>query len=362
MEVRFAPRPNFGRRGARIVDRGKLGLRVRNGHAMLALHSAIPLRIEHDAAIASFSMNANDEVPLILTYARSSPEVMPPLSDARSCLARTVAWWESWSEAFQYKGTHRDAVLRSILTLKLLEYPASGAFVAAPTTSLPERVGGPLNWDYRYCWLRDASFMVEALTGTGFTAEAEAFAQWMIQATSRTQPKLKVAYDLHGDSLPRERPLRWLAGYHCSVPVNIGNGARSQSQLDTYGEVVSGVAKLLKHKKQQADRETSKALVGFGRYVCDHWSEPDSGIWEERTQPVVHTHSRLMCWLALDTLIDLQERGFVAKAPLDAFRRVRNHPRVDRVRRLGPGRENLYEPTGNAEARCHAFANGDTRF
>ncbi len=324
VRIRFAARPDFGRRRATIVDRGKLGLRMNTGgNGMLALHSSIAFELDDGVANATLSMNAGDEIPLILTYAESSPEVLPVLSHAAASLARTVEWWEAWSAGMTYDGPYRDAVMRSVLTLKLLEYPASGAFVAAPTTSLPERVGGDLNWDYRYCWLRDASLMIEALTGTGFVVEAEAFAEWMMYSTRLTQPRLMVAYDVHGNHIPKERPLSWLAGYRNSSPVNIGNAARTQTQLDTYGEVVSGVAKLLKHKGQVADRATSKVLAGFGKYVCKHWCDPDSGIWEERGKPVVHTHSRLMCWVALDALIDLHEHGLICRIPIDEFVRVR---------------------------------------
>ena len=324
VDVRFAPRPNFGAGAARIVDRGELGLRINSGNGMLALHSPVEFDVSgRDVATASFNMSAGDEVPLILTYAESSPEVMPSLASATDSLARTLKWWEEWAQPYQYDGPYDDAVLRSVLTLKLLEFPASGAFIAAPTTSLPERLGGELNWDYRYCWLRDAAFITEALCGTGFVAEAEAFAEWLLHATRRTQPKLMVMYDVYGNSAPRERPLEHLAGHRGSTPVMVGNGARDQSQLDTYGEVVTGVAKLLKHLRKPADRETSKVLVGFGRYVCKHWREPDAGIWEDRGEPVVHTHSRLLSWAALDALLDLAGDGLIRGVPTDEFERVR---------------------------------------
>jgi GH15 family glucan-1,4-alpha-glucosidase len=321
--VHLAPRPNFARRKGTLINRGKLGLRLSNGHGMLALHAKIPFTIKDDVATATLSLSSGDEIPLVMTYAESSPEVMPLLDDARASLDRTISWWTSWSASNRYQGPYREAVLRSVLTLKLLAFPASGAFVAAPTTSLPERIGGKLNWDYRYCWLRDASFTMEGLCETGFEPEAQAFADWMLHATRRTQPKLKVMYDLHGNSGPRERKVNGLAGFRGSSPVQVGNGARSQTQLDTYGEVVAGVAKLHVHQNQPAGREASKVLVGFGNYVCKHWREPDSGIWEPRGKPVVHTHSRLMCWVALDVLLDLHRRRLVRDVPVDRFERAR---------------------------------------
>ena len=294
---------------------------------MLALHADVKFTIANDDAHGRIAMKAGDEIPLILTYAESSPEVMPLLGDAAASLVRTVEWWQHWSASMRYKGAHPQAIMRSALVLKLLEFPASGAFVAAPTTSLPEKVGGKLNWDYRYCWLRDASFTIEALSGTGFTAEAEAFAEWLMHATRRTQPKLMVMYDVYGNQAPSEHTLPHLAGHRDSAPVNLGNAARGQSQLDTYGEVILGAATLLKDKKEAADRGTSKVLVGFGRYVRKHWQEPDAGIWEPRDEPVVHTHSRLLCWAALHTLIDLSERKLIHGVPVDEFTTTRDQIR-----------------------------------
>ena len=326
-QIRFAPWPNFGMDDVKIVDRGKLGLRVSSSHGMLALHSPIHFRIADGVASATRAMKAGDEIPLILTYAEASPETLPLLSEAGASLSRTIEWWQNWSATNTYKGPHRDAVMRSVLALKLLQFCSSGAFIAAPTTSLPERVGGKLNWDYRYCWLRDASFTIEALTGTGFVAEAEAFAEWLLHATRLTQPKLMVMYDVWGNHGPREKSLSHLKGYRDSAPVHIGNAARSQSQLDTYGEVVSGAATLIKHKRQPADRETSKVLVGFGRYVCKHWSEPDAGIWEGRGDPVVHTHSRLLCWAALNALLELNELKLIRAVPAELFSKTRDEIR-----------------------------------
>jgi GH15 family glucan-1,4-alpha-glucosidase len=323
VNIRFAPRPDFARRGIKIEDRGKLGLRARMGRGMLALHADIRFKVDQDVASATVSMNAGDEIPLVLTFVDSSPQVMPILGDTSASLDRTIAWWQRWSDSNRYSGPYREAILRSVLALKLLQFPRSGAFVAASTTSLPERVGGSLNWDYRYCWLRDASFIMEGLCETGFEREAEAFADWMIHATRRTRPKLMVMYDVYGNSGPRGKPVKGLEGYRGSSPVHVGNAARSQTQLDTYGEVVAGIAKLHTHQKRPADRETSKVLVGFGNYACKHWREPDAGIWEPRGEPVVHTHSRLMCWTALNVLIDLHEKRLIRDVPLAKFTETR---------------------------------------
>ena len=326
-DVRFAPRPNFGSGPATITNRGKLGLRVQSSHGMLALHAPVEFEIDGDGARAVVRLNAGEALPLVLTYAESSPEVLPDLSDAAASLERTIAWWHRWGRKTVYAGPHRDAVVRSALTIKLLTYPVSGAIVAAPTTSLPERIGGNLNWDYRYCWLRDAAFAMEALCGTGHHAETEAFAEWMLHATRLTQPRLMVMYDVYGNLAPRERPLKHLAGHRGSSPVNVGNGARDQSQLDTYGEVISGIAVCLKALRHQADREGHRVLLGFGMYVCDHWREPDAGIWEDRGEPVVHTHSRLLCWVALEALLDLHGQGLIREIPAERFRATRDEIR-----------------------------------
>jgi len=323
IKIRFAPRPNFGMSAVKIIDRAKLGLRISTGHGMLSLHTAIRFEVTDGAAHAIISIKSGDDIPLVLTYSEASPEVMPLLGDAVNALTRTIKWWQNWSAANRYTGPYREAIARSVLTLKLLEFPMSGAFVAAPTMSLPERLEGTKNWDYRYCWLRDASLTIEALCGTGFLPEAEAFAEWLLHATQQTQPKLMVMYDVYGNLAKRERKLPHLTGFRGSSPVNLGNAARNQSQLDTYGEVISAAAKLLRHKGIAADRKTSKVLVGFGQFVCDHWAEADAGIWESRGEPTVHTHSRLLCWVALNALIDLHDRQLIRNVPVELFKRTR---------------------------------------
>lgn len=322
--IRFSPRPNFGKDDVRIIDRGKLGLRAAAHHGVLSLHSNLRFEINDGTAEAILSLKAGDEFPLILTYSESSPEVIPLLNAAGQALNRTTQWWRKWVSSNCYSGPYRYAVTRSVLTLKLLEFPTSGAFVAAPTTSLPERIGGNLNWDYRYCWLRDASFVIEALCGTDFVTEAEAFVKWLLHATRSTQPKLMVLYDVYGNLAPRETTLPHLRGHRGSSPVNVGNGARTQSQLDIYGHVISGVATLLKKKRTPADGETARVLIKLGHHVCEHWRDADDGIWEVRDKPAIHTHARLACWLALDELITLHEARLLTGVPVDEFSRARD--------------------------------------
>ena len=326
LDVVFAPRPGFARHPARIVDRGRLGLRVGLGGESWCLHHDLAFAIADGTATARVTLAAGERRALVMTYASESPEVLPLLAQAPAALARTLAWWEEWSARMTYDGPYADAVRRSTLALKLLSFPTSGAFVAAATTSLPERLGGTKNWDYRYCWLRDAALIMEALCGTGYMAEAESFAEWLLHATRLTQPKLKVMYDVHGNPAPAERPLPDLAGFMGSRPVNVGNGARGQEQLDTYGEVIAAVAMLVRHLGR-SDRETARVLAGFGRTICAQWQEADAGIWEVRDHDVVHTHSRLMCWVGLDALVRLDEQGLLDGCGRAAFRTVRERIR-----------------------------------
>jgi GH15 family glucan-1,4-alpha-glucosidase len=237
--------------------------------------------------------------------------VIPLLGSVASAkIERSVQWWRAWASRCTYQGPYRDAVLRSALALKLMIYAPSGAVVAAPTTSLPEQRGGERNWDYRYCWLRDASFTVRALYDLGYDEEANAYLDWIVHATRLTWPELQVLYDVFGETRLPERELPHLAGYAGSRPVRVGNDARGQLQLDVYGEVVDAAARLAAHGGR-LDRATVRLLDGLGRTVCERWREPDEGIWEGRSGRFHHTHSKVLCWVALDRLVSLSEsHGF----------------------------------------------------
>jgi GH15 family glucan-1,4-alpha-glucosidase len=257
---------------------------------------------------ARFKLGAGATVWFSLTGSWEGPAVLPALGQPlEEKLSLTIDWWRRWAARATYSGPYREQVVRSALALKLLIYAPSGAMIAAPTTSLPERIGGDLNWDYRYCWLRDAAFTARALFGLGYREDAEAFISWTLHATRLTRPELRVIYDVFGEGNTEETELPHLRGYAGSSPVRIGNATREQLQLDVYGEVIEAVTYFLQ-SGGELDRETQKMLRQFGEFVCRHWHEPDNGIWEPRDKREHFTHSRLLCWVALDRLIKMEGR------------------------------------------------------
>jgi GH15 family glucan-1,4-alpha-glucosidase len=320
LEVCFEPRPCFGRGPVRLRPFGALGLRVEIPGGVMVLRSEMPLPAPVEARVqARAHLRAGQSLCFSLVHADEWPLVLPPLGDwSRQAISRTAAWWRGWAGGITYRGPERENVVRSALVLKLLGHAPSGAVIAAPTTSLPERVGGDLNWDYRYCWLRDASLTVRALSGLGFQDEAEAFVSWLLHSTRLTRPALRVLYDVYGKRPPRERRLDHLAGYRGSRPVRVGNQAIAQLQLDVYGEVVDATAQLARDG-YALDRETQRMLSGFGRFVCQHWGDADEGIWEPRSGRRHNTHSRLLCWATLDRLLALHQEGRLPKAPAGLF-------------------------------------------
>ncbi len=327
MEIEFSPMADYGTSSVEMRDCGILGLRFVVGRGVYSLRSSVTLSltksirksISTPAARARFVMRSGDIHRFSLTYSEESPSVLPPLDTSLDDrIDHSVQAWQHWGRHADYDGQYRDAVVRSALALKLLNYVPSGAIVAAPTTSLPERLGGKLNWDYRYCWLRDASFTIRALLELDYWDEAEDFLDWLLQATRLTQPKLSIMYSVYGDKAPVERELKSLSGYRDSPPVRIGNAARNQLQLDVYGEVVDAAAQFAFHGGH-LDHDMQKALTGFGNYVTENWQQPDEGIWEPRSGRQNHTHSRVLCWTALDRLIRLCKRGMLRSAPVERY-------------------------------------------
>jgi len=329
IEVLFDPRPGYGQRPIRLREAGGLGVVCSWGSDAIVLRSEIPLRADGRGSLRGVErLRAGDRRFVVLGYDKQVPSVVPALGEwAARAIDLSASWWRDWSGTFTYEGPYRDAVLRSALTLKLMTFAPSGAIVAAPTTSLPEAIGGDRNWDYRYCWLRDASLTLRALFDIGFEAEAGAFLSWMLHATRLTWPRLQILYDVYGRTRLEERVLRHLEGYARSAPVRIGNGAAGQLQLDVYGEVVDAVYGYV-CRGGRLDRSTARMVAGLGRTVARSWREADEGIWETRGGRRHHTLSRVMCWVAVDRLIRLADTGHL-RTDVDYLRLERESIRAE---------------------------------
>jgi GH15 family glucan-1,4-alpha-glucosidase len=311
--MEFSPRLDYGRVAPKIRDAHKFGWRIDTGANVFILRGSIELEPMPDGLAARFRLKSGESVAFTFSFSAEAPATVPPLGSAiDEKLNLTIDWWRRWAAQSTYRGPYEQQVTRSALMLKLLSYAPSGTIVAAPTTSLPECIGGDLNWDYRFAWLRDASFTVHALFGLGYKDDAAAFVDWLLHATRLTSPKLRVVYDVFGESPPPERILSHLEGYCNSLPVRVGNAASEQTQLDVYGELVDAVSHFF-GKTEKLDRDVHRMLRGIGEYVCEHWREYDNGIWERRGKLRPYTHSRLMCWVALDRLLEMHARGQVRR-------------------------------------------------
>ena len=324
LEIHIEPRPNYGRSKPRIRHRRRLGWSYSWHNELLLVLSDVDLERAGDALHGSVRVRVGERIRMSLSYVKGDLGVLTSLGwHADERLEGTLSWWKAWSGRCSYDGPYENAVLRSLLTLKLMSFSISGAIVAAPTTSLPEAIGGERNWDYRYCWLRDAGLTMQAFVGLNFHDEARSFLSWLLHATRLTWPELQVVYDLYGRTRLREEELVHFEGYRGSRPVRIGNGAYTQHQLDVYGEVVFAADAYVDGGGTLEPVEC-RMLAGFGKVVCKKWREADHGIWEMRDRPRQYTFSKLMCWLALDRLIKLDEKRIVRLGTLAAqFRQER---------------------------------------
>src|SRR6184192_4238040 len=298
--VRWRVEPRFGYASAatRIERRAGVPIAMAGRDAIAVCSFGAGEATTSDAAIAGqFTARAGSSSLLVLSAAHQEPLVLPARAEVEARLAATSSAWREWSDRREYDGPWKDAVVRSALALKLLVFAPSGAIAAAATTSLPEGIGGERNWDYRYCWIRDSSFTLEALLQLGCHAEATSFFWWFMHATRLTLPRLQVFYRLDGGTYAPERTLP-LDGYRRSRPVRIGNGAAGQVQLDTYGELLDS-AFVYARKGYSLGAGTGRDLARVADFVCEHWREPDAGIWEVRAAPRNHTQSKAMCWVAL---------------------------------------------------------------
>jgi GH15 family glucan-1,4-alpha-glucosidase len=291
------------------------------GPDAVVLRSRVPTTAENTAAVSRFQLRAGERVVLTLSWFPSHAE-LPAGIDAGESLGATETFWRDWSSRCSYRGPYRDAVLGSLVVLKGLTYGPSGGIVAAPTTSLPESPGGERNWDYRYCWLRDATLMLLALVHAGYREEASEWRAWLLRAAAGDPDEIQIMYGVAGERRLPEWVVDWLPGFEDSRPVRVGNAAAAQEQLDVYGEVMDAMYHARRHEVG-----ASLAAWELGRHVLglleQRWREPDEGIWEVRGGRRHFTHSKVMAWVAFDRGIKLCEE-FGREGPLERWRAIRD--------------------------------------
>ena len=297
------------------------GLRAIAGPDSLHLKSPVPLHGEDFRTVGEFTVAAGEQIPFTLAW-RDSHRPIGAVIDAQQELAATEAWWRRWSDECTYEGPWRDAVVRSLITLKVLTYAPTGGIVAAPTTSLPEQLGGKRNWDYRFCWLRDATFTLYALTIGGYHDEARQWRDWLLRAVAGDPSQIQVLYGLGGERRVGEWEVAWLPGYEASQPVRVGNAACGQLQLDVIGEVLDSLqlARRMRHQPSDDGWRLQRALLEF---LETAWRQPDEGMWEIRGVPRHFTHSKVMAWVAFDRAVKAVERCGL-EGPVAHWRKLRD--------------------------------------
>ena len=281
-------------------------LRAIAGDDMVTLRTKAPMRGEGMTTRSSFTVRKGQTVSFTLTSS-SSLEKIPPELAVDKALARTQSFWKQWSGKNKYSGPYSEAVERSLITLKAMAYRPSGGIVAAVTTSLPERIGGSRNWDYRYCWLRDTAFMLLILLQAGYVEEAVEWRKWLLRAVAGAPDQVQTIYGIRGERELVEWEARWLPGYEGSRPVRIGNAAVSQFQLDVFGEVSAALSRTPK-AADEIRVSASSLQAALVNQLCKVWPEPDEGIWETRGGAQHFTHSKVMAWVALDRAIKHHEQ------------------------------------------------------
>ena len=300
-----------------------------SGPDALMLRTDLDTEGQNHRTVSAFSVSEGQFASFVLSWSPSYEAPHEP-PHAGGALEATLEWWRSWCNRLQYKGQWQDEVRSSLMVLKALTHAPTGGIVAAPTTSLPEQLGGVRNWDYRYCWLRDAAFTLWALKIGGYTEEARSWRNWLLRAAAGDPDQLQVLYAVDGESHLIEQELTWLAGYEGSAPVRIGNAAVGQFQLDVYGEVLDAL-----HLARQFGMEPDHPAWALERhlveYVIAHWRDPDEGLWEVRGPRQHFTHSKVLAWVALDRAVSAVER-FGLAGPVDDWRNIRQEIHDDVLR------------------------------
>jgi GH15 family glucan-1,4-alpha-glucosidase len=300
------------------VTRESDGIQAIAGPDRLHLHTPVPIESRALKSTADFEVHAGQRVPFVMTFHPSHREEPAPI-DAAGTIAATLSWWSRWSKLTTYSGRYGEAVQRSLIVLKALTYAPTGGIVAAPTTSLPETIGGVRNWDYRYCWLRDAAITLYTLLLAGYTEEAKAWREWLLRAVAGSPSQIQIMYGIAGERRLTEFELPWLPGYEGSRPVRVGNAAHGQLQLDVYGEILDAMHQCRCQGLESDDSwRLEQALLDF---LEGSWHLPDRGIWEVRGPARQLTHSKVMAWVAFDRAIRAVER-FGRDGPVARWRAV----------------------------------------
>jgi GH15 family glucan-1,4-alpha-glucosidase len=291
------------------------------GQDMTVLRTPVETRGEDMTTVAEFEVSEEETIPFVLTYGPSHLPVPGPIDPAQA-LQDTEEFWTEWCSHCTNQGDHPELVMRSLITLKALTYAPTGGMVAAPTTSLPEKLGGARNWDYRFCWLRDATFTLLALMNSGYTDEASAWHNWLLRSVAGSPANMQIMYGIMGQRRLLEWEANWLPGYEGAQPVRVGNAAHAQLQLDVYGELIDAF-----HQSRVAELKLDAGTWDLECTVLDHlaevWDHPDNGIWERRGDGAHYVSSKVMTWVAFDRGIKSAEK-FGFKAPLDRWRSLRD--------------------------------------
>lgn len=322
-----------------VSMRGELRLRFDYGHVVpwvrnhdgtihavagpdsVTLRTTAPPTGEHMQTVSAFTIKAGEKVPFVLNW-EPSHQRRHPAVDWQAALTKTESYWNDWSRRSNAIGPYRDTVQRSLITLKALTFQPTGGIVAAPTTSLPEQIGGPRNWDYRYCWLRDSTLTLQSLLAAGYTDEAAAWREWLLRAVAGDPADLQIMYSIHGARRLPELELPWLSGYEKSSPARTGNAAADQLQLDVWGEVLDGLA-LTRNSLLLAEDDSWDVQTALMEYLEGAWDQPDNGLWESRGPRRHFTYSKVMAWVAADRMVKgVQESGL--PGPIKRWSKLRD--------------------------------------